>query len=580
MLDLARYGGAGAQSIRASLEEAAAAGSLEATINKVRSAWRARFPENAIDRPLISWVFPDHVIVDDTEGEYQRHSWAEGEGGGITFGDAERVEMIFQPASEAAQASEAEATWGLELAEAEWSTAMINRLPDSAFLYVAPGGRKDNDGKTVPRSLRYFPVRDGAGKPDRAHVTNALARAPQAKLPGNIIQRVIAKARSLLKELGGTPSKESDRPGRRFWEETRPLEEAPRDGRLPITAIVPGFNSSRSRYYQPAALAQAVEAGLFEGVKMYADHPTKAEASARPERSVRDWVATLENSRIGPDGEVQGDAVIIDQDMEDKVRLLASRGRLGDLGTSIRGVGDCRPREIEGHKTLEVGALVGLRSVDFVTEPGAGGRPITEAEEEEFDLDVVDLERVQERRPDLVGEVRRLVLEEVGHAAMELGIDGDRLTAALEGKAEPKREGKMDNKELEEAQAALREATEAKEAAEKRAADLEAAARRRQHGQVIELVLVEAKVAPAICERVRARFAEAETVEAENVRKAIREEKDYIRSVTGAGKPKGLGESDTEGAGAPDAGKGEEALTEALQGLGLTEDAAKAAAAV
>ena len=53
---------------------------------------------------------------------------------------------------------------------AELSTAELNNLPDSAFAYVEPGGTKDADGKTVPRSLRHFAIHDAT------HVRNALAR--------------------------------------------------------------------------------------------------------------------------------------------------------------------------------------------------------------------------------------------------------------------------------------------------------------------------------------------------------------------------------------------------------------------
>jgi len=56
----------------------------------------------------------------------------------------------------------------------------INDLPDSSFAYIEPGGKKDEEGKTVPRSLRHFPIRRADGKPDPAHVRNALARAPQS----------------------------------------------------------------------------------------------------------------------------------------------------------------------------------------------------------------------------------------------------------------------------------------------------------------------------------------------------------------------------------------------------------------
>jgi len=64
---------------------------------------------------------------------------------------------------------------------AEWTTRYKNNLPDSAFLYIEAGGKKDSEGKTKPRSLRHFPYKDADGKFDRAHILNAIARIPQAK---------------------------------------------------------------------------------------------------------------------------------------------------------------------------------------------------------------------------------------------------------------------------------------------------------------------------------------------------------------------------------------------------------------
>ena len=81
---------------------------------------------------------------------------------------------------------------------AEWTTAYINDLPDSAFLYIAPGGEKE-DGKTKPRSLRYFPVRDSKGSIDLPHLRNAIAQAPKAKLPAAIIAEAQAKGRKMLR---------------------------------------------------------------------------------------------------------------------------------------------------------------------------------------------------------------------------------------------------------------------------------------------------------------------------------------------------------------------------------------------
>lgn len=68
--------------------------------------------------------------------------------------------------------------------KATWSTAFVNDLPDSSFLFIEPGGEKDADGRTTPRSLRHFPVKDASGAVDEAHARNAIARIPQSNAPG------------------------------------------------------------------------------------------------------------------------------------------------------------------------------------------------------------------------------------------------------------------------------------------------------------------------------------------------------------------------------------------------------------
>jgi HK97 family phage prohead protease len=66
------------------------------------------------------------------------------------------------------------------------SSAEQNDLPDSAFAYIGPGGKKDADGKTTPRSLRHYPVHD------KAHADNALARANAAINGDNADAKAIA----------------------------------------------------------------------------------------------------------------------------------------------------------------------------------------------------------------------------------------------------------------------------------------------------------------------------------------------------------------------------------------------------
>lgn len=83
---------------------------------------------------------------------------------------------------------------------AKWTRAYMDDLPDSAFLLVLPGGKKDDDGKTVPRTKREFPVRDASGTIDKDHLDNALARIPQSNLSETLKDRATAKAEKLLSE--------------------------------------------------------------------------------------------------------------------------------------------------------------------------------------------------------------------------------------------------------------------------------------------------------------------------------------------------------------------------------------------
>ncbi len=90
-----------------------------------------------------------------------------------------------------------------ELAKAQWSRAFINDLRDDAFLYIEPGGEKDEDGKTVPRSNRHFPFRDRNGDVDVPHLRNAIARIPQSNAAGltaDAKQKLQERARRLLDE--------------------------------------------------------------------------------------------------------------------------------------------------------------------------------------------------------------------------------------------------------------------------------------------------------------------------------------------------------------------------------------------
>ena len=76
-----------------------------------------------------------------------------------------------------------------EVVKADMTSKEINDLPDSDFAYIEPGGTKDKDGNTIPRSNRHFPIQDAA------HVRNALARAPQSPFGKQAMPKILAAAK-------------------------------------------------------------------------------------------------------------------------------------------------------------------------------------------------------------------------------------------------------------------------------------------------------------------------------------------------------------------------------------------------
>ena len=95
-----------------------------------------------------------------------------------------------------------------EKTKAVWTTAYVNDLPDSAFLHIESGGKKDDTGRTKPRSLRHFPYKDKEGNLDEPHVRNAVAQASKSNLPKSIQDSVQTKARKILENM---------KKGQTFW---------------------------------------------------------------------------------------------------------------------------------------------------------------------------------------------------------------------------------------------------------------------------------------------------------------------------------------------------------------------------
>lgn len=144
-----------------------------------------------------------HLVQQDEEGNMRRWPWIE-------------MSLTPEPANIFATVDFATAdrhmrtigTVGLDplLADTEedplravWSTAFQNALPDSSFAYVSGKG-KDKQ--------RYLPYKDKAGKPDQAHVANALARLNQTDISAEAKAAAKVKLLAAAKTLGMETSEE------------------------------------------------------------------------------------------------------------------------------------------------------------------------------------------------------------------------------------------------------------------------------------------------------------------------------------------------------------------------------------
>ncbi len=137
-----------------------------------------------------------------------------------------------------------------------------------------------------------------------------------------------------------------------------------------ITPIKPGWGNKRDKFfYKENAVEQATKDGLFNNIKMFRDHPRKSDEKELPERSVKDWFATTREA-------VWDEARGIPR-VPIKVHDEGDYRRFKDVpeqvAFSVLGGGLARPGKVNGEDGRIVESLKNVRSVDWVTEAGAGG---------------------------------------------------------------------------------------------------------------------------------------------------------------------------------------------------------------
>jgi hypothetical protein len=299
-----------------------------------------------------------------------------------------------------------------------------------------------------------------------------------------------------------------------------PLTEAAisEKGEANVIVIKHGFNTSKKRFYKKETLAR--DFNMFEGAKMYANHQTDEEELARPEGDVRQWVGNLMNVRVNEEGHMVGNSVINAPWLKEKLKILQEKGLLSEMGVSIRAAGKAVEGVIEGTKTHIVEGITRVKSVDFVTEPGAGGRVLLYEDDQSNDVDLINLEALKERRPDLVeaitSETRNIIRREI------------KMSEELQAKVvELETQVETVTKERDESLEKVKEAETEKAKATAQA--------------VITTAIAEADLPAPAKARLTARFTDATSDE--GLAEAIQAEKDYIAELGDLGKVKGMGES-------------------------------------
>jgi hypothetical protein len=131
-------------------------------------------------------------------------------------------------------------------------------------------------------------------------------------------------------------------------------------GRLRGVKIL-GLRSDNNRVYLPAAVAQA--APLYEGCKIYLNHPKRADDP----RDVRDTFGWFENVRVARDGGLVGDLCVLNPASEVAELVFSAAEKNSQIiGISHNAEGNGRH---DSNGTFVVEVIERVRSCDLVCDP-------------------------------------------------------------------------------------------------------------------------------------------------------------------------------------------------------------------
>jgi len=260
---------------------------------------------------------------------------------------------------------------------------------------------------------------------------------------------------------------------------------------MDVALIRPGWgNKKDNHYYSPELLRR--DAKIFEGVKMYTSNHKPDQKSVRTEVSVVKRITGFTD-----DGAPIASVAVHDPDFAEATRNRKKLGTLETLECSILAGGRTRKGKApDGRKGNIVEAITSATSVDWVTKAGAGGHAIALAESNTGGVNMMDKEQVTR----LLSEsgLPQDAQERLAGAEYE---DEEAVKEAIlaEAKQEPKFLAEAEIKELLEASRLPRQAQE--------------------------------------------RLTEAKYLDTEALKSAIESERQYIKEITGSGKPFAQGDT-------------------------------------
>lgn len=142
-------------------------------------------------------------------------------------------------------------------------------------------------------------------------------------------------------------------------------------GRVRLKVIQPGWGSSG--FYSAEMLRRDGPVAFPAETQQFWDHPTESAQAERPERSLRDLAAVLTSPAVFDEQGPHGPGLYADAQVFEPYRKLVEE-LAPHIGVSIHAPGEISQGEAQGRAGVIVEKLLPGGSIDFVTQPGAGGK--------------------------------------------------------------------------------------------------------------------------------------------------------------------------------------------------------------